>query len=468
MNRPPSHTEDIHLSETTVEEMLQTKLNLSSIKIQGTKLTNPRVIEYVIQPCQSTGGTFEGVVGDVSAAIERLRQTGCYKGVDALLDRGATQHDAAAIFTLTEKSQFQLHTGTSVQTGGDREASADFSVMWRNITGRADSIKGSLSWMGRSFATAPSSSWDAEYINPFGVSRDANLFIRGRRATFNHEQQSSYVQHVRSGSIGTESSIGVFAINTAWRELAHVDSAASPLVRAEAGHSWKTSLSHHLVMDERDHPPMPTAGSMLSVFNEVALPVLGNVAHLKSEATWQAHAPIGASGISFAVSARGGAVLAREGRVRIIDRHFLGGPNSFRGFQTRGIGTRDGKDAVGGDLFYTLMGCLSLPMPESSLLSQLFHARMNFFGTVGDLTEIERVKNGFGKVFKTESLNNVSKTAKDTWNDLYQSMRVAVGLGLALETSVGRVELNFCKPLRTGKTDESVTGFQFSFSKDFL
>lgn len=458
-------------AEASLEEMLSTRLSVDSVKIQGANRTSESLLSYVTAPVLSTGGSFSGVVDDVSVAVERLRSTGCFRGVDAYVDRSGIGGDATVQFTVTEKPLYQLRTGTSMETTGEREASIEGSFMWRNARGRADTLKASVAWLGGggagSFGKNPSASFDVDYNLPFALGLKSSAFARVGRSVRNHAEQSSYTLNVKDAAAGVDLPLGRFSMTSAWREVAGVDDTASPLVREEAGHSWKTALRHEFSVDTRDEAPMPTEGTFFAMTSEVTLPMLGDVSFAKGETEAQVHAPLGTSGTVLSLSSRAGLILPRRGkRVQVQDRFFLGGSNSFRAFRPRGAGPRDGQDAVGGEAFYTASAMLSKPVPQASLLWQLFNARVHAFATAGDLSDVAVVGRGLRRIVKRDG-TSVVDTATGLWKDVYASMRVAVGLGLALETSIGRVEVNFCQVLRSAESDCPKAGIQVGISESF-
>lgn len=449
--------------QPSIEELLAARLSVTSLKIQGATRTNADLLNAVIHPVMSTGGSFEGVIEDVSKAVDRLRTTNCFKSVDAYLDT-TPAGDASVLFTVSEKSLYQLHTGTTLQTSGDREASLEGSFLWRNLRGHADTLKASVGWVADatspSFSSFPSTSWDIEYVRPFVAGLDTSLVNSLRGTLNNHTESSSYSLYTRKAESSLFTPIGSFSFFSAWRQVANVDLDASPVIVEDAGHSWKTALQHTIDTDSRDHGPMPTSGLYARLQQEITIP-LGDISLSRFDASTQFHLPFG-GGPVLSLAGRTGAVFS-QARTRLPDRLFLGGPNSLRGFCPRGVGPRDGKDAVGGDAYYALTAMFSLPLPAASLLSQLFRARFHLFATAGDVAEMDMVRQGL------RGLRDVAVRAvpKKAWEGIAQSARVAVGLGVALETAVGRVEVNYCHALRSATTDEPKAGIQIGISESF-
>ncbi len=90
-----------------------------------------------------------------------------------------------------------------------------------------------------------------------------------------------------------------------------------------------------------------------------------------------------------------------------------------------------GGDSVGGDVYYTTTGMLSLPFPGNNFLSNN-GVRLFGFANAGTLTGLD-------------SAVNVAS--------FFQSTRVAVGGGISVGLPVGRLEATYAVPLRYGPRD---------------
>lgn len=466
MSRSKARSDD-PLPEATVEDMLATRLSVSSVSVSGAERTSRKLLDRITLTVLSTGGTFSSVVEDVSKAVDQLRSTDCYRGVDAFIDT-SSDSTASVKFTLAEKNLYRLHTGTSINTspGAAHDPSVEASFQWCNLSGQADSFKAALSWMGGSagepFATRPTSRTQFDYHRPFAFGLDTGLSAAISSSMHNYEQNSSHCLLLRGGEVGIDHPFGRISLIGDWRHVLDVDEKASPLVHSDAGHSWKMSVKQAIEIDRRDSRRMPSQGDFFSLVGEATLPI-GDVRFGKLDGSYQAHFHVGLSGICASFNSRCG-MLFSSNRTNIIDRFYLGGPTSFRGFQSRGIGPRDQNDAVGGDIYYSLGGMLSIPMPASSLLSQFFNARLHVFGSVGDLTDIPSARATFSPLSNKGSVIN---RLSHTWKNLHDSMRITSGIGVAFETVLGRIELNYCRIWRSASSDVAADGFQFGISESF-
>ena len=64
---------------------------------------------------------------------------------------------------------------------------------------------------------------------------------------------------------------------------------------------------------------------------------------------------------------------------------------------------------------------------------------------------------------------NLNGTLQQNVDLAMQNFRLVYGLGLAFKLGgIARVELNYCVPLRTQKTDKPSPGLQFGVGVDFL
>jgi len=136
----------------------------------------------------------------------------------------------------------------------------------------------------------------------------------------------------------------------------------------------------------------------------------------------------------------------------IADRFYVGGPHQLRGFLPAGIGPRaetggastPGGDSMGGDAFYTGTAAVSIPFPGITFLAKN-RARLFGFANIGTLSGLDAAINV---------------------NSFMNSSRVALGGGVSVGSSMGRIEMTFAFPLRYGPRDgrKSIqTGIGFNF-----
>lgn len=263
-----------------------------------------------------------------------------------------------------------------------------------------------------------------------------------------------------------------------WRQVTGLADKASPTVRADAGDSFKSSITHTWVSDKRDSAMLPSSGYLLKTISELAGygALKGDVAFGKFEFQSQAALPIpvpgveGDSGISFTAGLRGGVLypLTLSGgnapsHSRINDRFQLGGPTDVRGFRLSGLGPRDGQDAVGGDVYAAGGASLLFPVPRMGKDTPL---RLQAFVNGGRLLALKDTAGG-----KKGGMNSddVSRSVRNTINELANGLpSCAAGVGFVYAHPVARFELNFSLPLVLRRGEEGRKGVSFGVGIDFL
>lgn len=458
------------LRNIPLDDLMELRLAITGYRVHGLHRTQKSFVARLLNPIISTGGSFGSAVEDIVDAVNRLEVTGVFNGVDAYLDRTSST-TGEVVFTVNEKNSLQLNAGTSVRANERHDSSVELAAIWRNVTGRMDILRATLA------AGAPGSNLtqmfssksldDADqatgliYRAPYALGIQTEATAKLHRYT-RHWPASHFCERTNEASMGVSHEyLGELELGAAWREVCNIAPEASMLLRDEAGHHWKASVRHRFVLDRRDDEMAPTSGWRLGTDVEIAgIAGMGDAKFRKAEADFQAHFPIGTSGISLSGIARVGALGARGsgGSVPICDRFFLGGPTALRGFTFRGVGPRESGTSLGGHAFYTLSAFVSVPTPERSPLAVFFNGRAHAFiqaGDVGDVKDVAKV------------LNKPSRI-RESYKALRDNARITTGVGIAGVTSFGRVELNWCHVLAKADSDIVGSSVQFNLSKEFL
>jgi outer membrane protein insertion porin family len=225
------------------------------------------------------------------------------------------------------------------------------------------------------------------------------------------------------------------------------EGAISVTICDQRGSSLTSLVGYSLFLDYRNDPLHPTRGYYINLKQDFA-GLAGNVRYLRTElegATYYGFAPgwVGTfNGSAGFIDGWGG------DDVRINDRFFKGG-NTFRGFQTAGIGPRDTnsnlQEALGGKLYAIGTTELSVPTP----LPEQYGIKTSLFSDFGTL----------GLVDKDVKIGN--PTVKD---DL--SLRASAGLSVFWTSPLGPIRLDFSQILAKEQYDKTET-FRFSTSTQF-
>lgn len=225
------------------------------------------------------------------------------------------------------------------------------------------------------------------------------------------------------------------------------EGAISVTICDQRGSSLTSLLGYSLFLDFRNDPIHPTRGFYANLKQDFA-GVGGNVRYLRTElegGTYYGIAPGWTAQFLGSVGYIGG---WGNDDVRINDRFFKGG-NTFRGFETAGIGPRDTnpnlQEALGGKLY--ILGTTELTVPNH--LPEQYGIKTSLFSDVGTLGLVDKdVKQG-------------NPTVKD---DL--ALRASAGLSVFWTSPLGPIRLDFSQVLAKQDYDKTET-FRFSTSTQF-
>ncbi len=219
----------------------------------------------------------------------------------------------------------------------------------------------------------------------------------------------------------------------------------------QIGSFINSSAGYTLFVDRRNDPIAPTRGWTGSLRQDFA-GIGGDVRYLKTEveAAWYHQVKpnwvVSLQGSSGYVSSWGGDAT------RINDRFFKGG-NSFRGFETAGMGPRDlnTRDALGGN-FYAV-GTAELTVPN--YLPEQYGIKTSLFADVGTLGMLDD---------RYTIVRSTGLPDPNIVDDL--ALRASAGLSIHWKSPMGPVRFDLSKVLASELYDEVET-FRFSTSTQF-
>jgi outer membrane protein insertion porin family len=409
-------------------------------------------------------------------------------------DPNAAGTDLDIAISVKEKSRLIFKAGTDV---GNAEGSAYTNALWRNIFGGAETLS-----INASAGTRTRSAYSAAFSTPLNSNPDIRFSLEGL-ASSTQKPWASHEEVLKGATArlawlarlsGTEGYNGAppadrhtVAYSHVWRQVTGLAEAASPTVRADAGDSLKSSLTHTFTRDRRDNPMLPQSGYLVRTTSELAGwgPLRGDVSFAKSEVEVSGAAPVslpgagGApSGISVGAGLRMGLLcplplsykLTGEAvPSRINDRFQLGGPTDVRGFTQGGLGPRHGADAVGGDVYAAGGVNMLLPVPRAGPTSPL---RLQLFANGGRLVALRgaiKNKTDGGRGELAMDSRSVGKGLTSAMAELANGLpSMAAGVGLVYAHPVARFELNFSLPLVARRGEEGRKGLQVGVGINFL
>jgi outer membrane protein insertion porin family len=386
-------------------------------------------------------------------------------------DPTAAGTDLDISIKVAEKSRFIFKAGTDV---GNAEGSAYTNALWRNMFGGGETLS-----INASAGTRTRSAYSASLSAPVGSNPDVRVALEGLSST----TQKPWASHeevlkgatLRLAWLSRAGDAHSLAYSSAWRQMTGLATSASPTVRADAGDSVKSSVTHTFARDRRDSSLLPQRGYLLRTTSELAGwgPLQGDVSFAKGEVEASGAVPLLFPGVSIGAGFKAGllfplpfgyAVAGPAMPSRVNDRFMLGGPTDVRGFKLGGLGPRDGPDAVGGDVYAAGGVNLLLPLPRAGPTSPL---RLQLFANGGRLVAVQnKSRNGHSLAMDPPTARKgVSSAIKELSNGLPST---SAGVGLVYAHPVARFELNFSLPLVVRRGEEGRKGLQVGVGISFL
>lgn len=394
----------------------------------------------------------------VQETCDRLRAFDIFSNIGVTLDRAksplAGPNDIDVLFMLQERPRVIARTGTDF---GNSEAGAYGNVAVRNALGGGETLSVNV-------ATGTKTRTALEVMGTTPVNTSPyHTFMVGVSSLMRSNQ--SYASHdelfrdvVAKFRSLTAYGVHEYGYSAVWRQITNLAPTASETVRAAAGSSLKSALSHTFTFDTRDDNAFPTRGTWARVTHELAgLGLGGDSSFYKLHVATQTAAALSRDRkVTATLTGQAGFIWSlandRSGGARLNDRFQLGGPLSVRGFYYNGLGPRDGNDFVGGDAMMSATANVLFPIPTSRPDLPL---RLQTFLTCGSLLPLDQ------------------DNPRATVRELLHTPSVSAGVGLVYRHELGaasaaRFELNFCLPLADRVSDRSRKGLQFGVGLEFL
>ena len=419
------------------------RVYVERININGNVRTLDKVIRREFR--LSEGDAFNRVLVDRSKS--RIRGLGFFKEVEITEEPGSAPDKTVLNVEVEEQSTGELSIGAGFSSTD--AVIGDLSITERNLLGRGQFLRLRISASNRRQQV------DIRFTEPYFLDRNlaAGFDLFKIRTDFEDESgfdTDSTGLGLRAGFPLTE--YGRLSTRyTLRQDDIEVDSARCFLgliarsVCAAAGETTSSVAGYTYFYDRRDDPIEPTDGYDLSFSQDIA-GLGGTESYVRTEALANWYQPIplfDIENIVARVRLSGGYIFGFRNRdVRLNDRFFKGG-NSFRGFETSGIGARDlvTNDGLGGNMYGIGTAEVSFPLglpEEFGILGSLF----TDFGTLGEIDDSSAfVSDGMG-------------------------LRVSVGVGVFWESPFGPIRLDFANVLVKEDFDQT-EAFRFSAGTRF-
>jgi outer membrane protein insertion porin family len=279
------------------------------------------------------------------------------------------------------------------------------------------------------------------------ISGGIDLFTRstGRdNSQYRHYDQNSHGFVLRSGYNLTEFLSHGVHYDLSKSKVSNVSPDASAYIKDQEGDRVTSLIGHGFTYDRRDRVMNPTEGYMINISQDLA-GLGGSSKFLRHNLLGRYYYPILNDDVILVIGADAGQIQGIQNKdVNIVDRFFIGGAETLRGFDSYGIGPRDKSkgSALGGNIYYTGTSELRFPLG--------FGKELGLFGST---------------FIDAGSLYKVDVAQKDEiWDS--KKLRSAYGFGVGFTTPMGPIRLHYSIPIRKEHFDRTKS-FDISFRTNF-
>ncbi|KAA5801589.1 outer membrane protein assembly factor BamA [Alkalicaulis satelles] len=386
------------------------RVYIERIDIVGNTRTLDRVIRRELDIVE--GDAFNQALLNVSRS--RVRRLGFFENVEIEPVQGSQADRARVQVRVTEQPTGELAFGAGFSSLD--AFLIDFSISERNLRGRGQFLRLRVS------ASSRREQVDIRFTEPRFLDRNlaAGFDLFTVRSDFSREasfQTQSTGLSLRAGFPLTRSVQAGLNYTIRVDEVTAFSGVAESIRRA-AGSRTTSLVGYSLSWNRVDDFINPSNGFQIS-FNQDFAGIGGDVRYVRSELSGGVYRNVFRDDVVLSFTGTAGYLLSWGGDVaRVNDRFFKGG-NSFRGFETAGIGPRvvqrrldsDGNerlfagDALGGNLY--AIGAFELAFPTG--LPEQYGVRASLFtefGTLGLLPGEDKVddEGGLNAIFTVDEL----------------------------------------------------------------
>lgn len=413
---------------------------------------NTRTIDPVIrrEMLLSEGDAYNKVLLDRSR--NQVRALGFFKDVTLKNEPGSAPDRTVVKVNIEEQPTGELSFGAGFSSVD--QFLLDVGVTERNFRGRGQDLRARIS-LGSLRETV-----DLSFTEPRWMGRNLRAGADLFSYRYDFSGQANFVSTSTGGGVRLGFPLNARTyLNTRYQlqsNAVQVDDSfcsQSPTLCEQRGTFLTSLVGYTFNTDYRNDPINPTRGWRGSWRQDVA-GLGGDVSYIRTEVEASFYYGLWPKWV-VSLDTSAGFINAWNGdAVRINDRFFKGG-NSFRGFQTAGIGPRDTStnDALGGNAY--AVGTLEMTFPtglpdEYGIKTALFAD----FGTLGVLD---------GK-FKREVVGGIPIVNPNVRDDL--SLRASAGLSVKWKSPMGPVQFDFSQVLAKKDYDKTEL-FRFSTFRQF-
>jgi outer membrane protein insertion porin family len=415
---------------------------------------NTRTLDYVVRReiNVAEGDAYNRVLVDRSR--NQVRALGFFKEVN-IEDTPSSAPDRTTLRVQVEEQPTGELSFSAGYSSIDKLV-LDVGISERNFRGRGENLRARVS------AGSLRQEVNFSFTQPRFLGRNLGAGVDVYSYKYDFSQQAAYDSRSTGGNfrvgfgLTQDSSMSLrYTIRT--DEVVIDESlcsvgAVSQILCLQRGAAYTSLIGYGLRLDKRNDPINPTRGFYANLNQDLA-GIGGDVRYLRTEIDGAWYYGL-VKDLVFSVTGSAGYVNGFGGEtVRVNDRFYKGG-QTFRGFETAGIGPRDTNlgrtDALGAKLY--AIGTLGLTIPnfipeQYGIKAALF----SDFGTIGLLDDRDR----------QSSLGIYDPLIKD---DL--KLRASAGVSIFWRSPMGPIQFDLSRILAKAAYDKTET-FRFSTSTRF-
>ena len=428
---------------------------IERIEVRG----NTRTRDYVIRRefDVSEGDAFNRI--QIQKARRRLEDLGFFETVDIRTVPGRDPDRVVVVVQVEDKSTGEFGIGAGFQTAGGGESGRpkfDLSVTERNLLGRGQFIRASIA------GSTDDRTYSLSFTEPYFLGRRLAAGFDLARST---AQYSSYDVQSRSAALRLSAPLSdnlrataFYAYRDEEYDITDPSAVSGALLLDDRleNRYVSSSLGYSLTYDSIDNRQDPRSG-LFAEFRQEFAGVGGDANWLKTTARARYYKTLNEEyDIVGLIRGGGGNITALgDDTLRTFD-HFVIGPSRLRGFESRGIGPRDGAAglsgtgrSLGGTNYVNASVETTFPIP---VLPREFGLRGAVFADAASIWDYEGPL-GTGPNAITVIDNEFE-------------VRASVGVSLLWASPFGPLRLDYAEPVR--KLDgDVVQNFNFGISSQF-
>jgi outer membrane protein insertion porin family len=391
------------------------KVYVERIDIKGNVRTLDKVIRREFRLAE--GDAFN--TAKLRRTRTRLQNLGFFSNVDIKNVPGSAPDKTVIEVNVEEQSTGELSLGIGYSTIDGPLGLA--GIRERNLLGKGQdlALNGSLSGVRSQIQL----SFTEPYFMDHPVAVGFDLFDTRTTATNTEFTENDIGGTIRAGYDVTEFLHHTIRYTISLQDITDVSPTASLAIQQEAGSNLNSLIGNEFLYDRRDNRFDPTEGYYIRLRSDLSTPP-GDFAYLGTRLGAGYYMPLTKSKSVIAGLTGEVGYLQDLGKTVLISNSYQLGGNTFRGFESSGIGPRDAVsgDSLGGKKY--AIGTLQVSFPVG--LPEEYQVRGHVFTDFGTLTDTDA---------------NVG-TIQDS-----AALRLSAGAGILWKSPFGPIAIDVAVPI---------------------